>query len=45
MNRFVSGIGLDEDRNQIKNPAEKSAGLLLYGWVSKYQEINFPTQY
>jgi hypothetical protein len=22
-----------------------SAGLLLFGWVSKYREINFPTQY
>jgi hypothetical protein len=27
-----------------KNPPEKSGGL-LYGWVSKYQEINFPPQY
>src|SRR5687767_7830532 len=27
-----------------KNPPEKSGGLLC-GWVSKYREINFPTQY
>jgi len=29
--------------NTKKAPDESEA--LIFGWVSKYQEINFPTQY
>jgi hypothetical protein len=28
----------------IKKAPDES-GTLIFGWVSKYQEINFPTQY
>jgi hypothetical protein len=28
-----------------KGKARCETGLLIYGWVSKYREINFPTQY
>jgi hypothetical protein len=28
-----------------KEKARCETGLSIYGWVSKYREINFPTQY
>jgi hypothetical protein len=31
-------------RGSIKKAPEES-GALIFGWVSKYQEINFRTQY
>jgi hypothetical protein len=28
-----------------KEKAPEESGALIFGWVSKYREINFPTQY
>jgi hypothetical protein len=42
---YNAGIKESDQRwNKTKTPLEKPEGL-IYGWVSKYREINFPTQY
>ena len=42
---LVRGRIATENIGGVQKKAPDESGTLIFGWVIKYQEINFPTQY